>query len=291
MNIYAEKALKLKKEMEMTHVAIGVKIIHDEKDIPEDAFRPFKDKGEHYAMCQIMTMVKEKHITVALAKEDHWCWKPLIGLGLVDMEPGTEAWEIALKNNGIPDRKMSEQNWKQFPRLERRDDTIVLVGPLDTCKFEPDVVLMYCDRNSQARWMIGALKLHTSDYFSLTMDYIDSCIWSILPTLKEHKPWITIPDPGECHRAGCDEHELIFSVPADIFPQFADDTCMKYGKHNSRLKNPDGTYKMDAVMVPDFPRPSFYNKLYELWGLKSDGVVAWKEADREEVDKSLLNKY
>ena len=31
--------------------------------------------------------------------------------------------------------------------------------------------------------------------------------------------------------------------------------------------------------MPDFPRPQFYNELFEMWGLQT-GEVSWNESQR-----------
>jgi uncharacterized protein (DUF169 family) len=271
MNKYSTASKLLTETLPLSHSPIAIKIAEEETEIPENCFRPYRDKKERYAFCQIVTMVKENHITVALGKEDHWCWKPLIGLGLVDIEPGSEAYRIALKNNGVKETELSAENFNEFPRLPRKDSRVILVGPLDSCEFEPDVVLIYCDEVSQLRWLIGALKYRSGKRVSTELDYIDSCMWSILPTYISKQPRVTLPDPGEEDRAGCGKNEIILSVTPE----------MKLDAQKRRLRNDDGTTKMNAKMVPNFPRPQFYNKLFALWGLESNGVVAWSEKERE----------
>ena len=90
----------------------------------------------------------------------------------------------------------------------------------------------------------------------------------------------TLPDPGELDRGACPEDEMIVTIPTGLFGEVADGAMLKERKQNARLKNPDGTPKMKSAMEPDFPRPEFYTKLYELWGLDSSGKVIWSEKDR-----------
>lgn len=281
MNKYGDAVDSLVQTLGLAYKPVGIRITTDEREIPENCFRPFRDKKENYAFCQTITMVKTQGLTVALGKEDHWCWKPLIGLGLVDIEPGSDAYRIALKNNGVSDEALSAQNFDEFPKLPRNDDRLILMGPLDTCEFEPEVVLVYCDKVSQLRWLIGALKLRSGKRVSTELDYIDSCMWSVLPTYLSGEVRVTLPDPGEEMRGGCGENEIILSLPIWFFRQMAADVKMKIEAQNRRLKNSDGTVKMEAKMVPNFPRPQFYNKLFALWGLQSDGTVAWSEKERE----------
>lgn len=278
---HAGRAQVLMDGLTMSHTPIAVAVVQGVDKIPKNCYRPFKQDGVHYVMCQLMSMVKEKHIAVALSKEDQWCWKPLIGFGHVDMEPGTREFDIGIRNNGIADLAASAENFKELPKLSRNDENVVLISPVDICEFDPDVVLMYCDNLRQLRWMIGAIKLRSGQRLATELDYIDSCLWSTIPTMKTRRPWVTIPDPGEETRGACPMNEIILTVPIEMFDQLCIDAAMKIDNHNRRLKNPDGTYKMACEMVPDFPRPKFYNELYEIWGLDSNGKVAWSERDRE----------
>ncbi len=280
-NDYKEYCDMLTDCLKMRNRPIGLKVYRHGEQVPDKYWRPFRDANENYAMCQIMTLVKTQGRVIALTKEDHWCWKPLIGFGLVDIEKGSDAYSIALKNNGCMDLEKSAEDFDQFPKLERNDMNAILVGPLDQLDVTPDIVLLYANTNQQVRWMIGGLKYRHGIKVHSDFDYIDSCIWSTIPTLLSGEPKISIPDPGEVQRGGCPEDELILTVPEWMFKQMAVDTKKKIDDQNRRLNNPDGTVKMAAEMVPNFPRPGFYNKLYELWGLRSDGVVSWSEKDRE----------
>lgn len=279
MNKYTELCDNLVKALNMKWQPIAYKFARSSDDIPTDAFRPFRDKGIHYAMCQVVTMVKEQQITVALAKEDMWCWKPLICLGMVNCEPGTEAYEIALKNNGVLDREKSAENFNELPKLPMDSCYAIVIAPLGKATFEPDVICCYCDNNVQARWMIGGAKLNSGKRFDTTFDYIDSCVWSTIPTYQTGEFRITFPDPGEELRAACDKNEIIVSIPVDRFEDMVLGVCRKMAKQTQRFTNPDGSQRAQ-LNVPDFPRPQFYNELFKIWGLDCNGVVHWDEKDR-----------
>ena len=63
---------------------IAIKFLEKEEDIPEGAIRPKRDQGVHLAQCQAFALSRRKRQTVAMLKEDNWCWAPLIGYGLVN---------------------------------------------------------------------------------------------------------------------------------------------------------------------------------------------------------------
>ena len=87
---------RLRTTVGLPYSPVAIHIYEDDSEVPADAFRPYRDKGIHYGMCQAISLVKTEGMTIALSKEDHWCWKPLMAFGLVDCEPGTH-----IKNNRI----------------------------------------------------------------------------------------------------------------------------------------------------------------------------------------------
>jgi uncharacterized protein (DUF169 family) len=98
-NFYGEV---LENKLKLRSFPIAVKMLENEEDIPVSAFRPKKDKGMHFAQCQAFAMSRRDGITVAMLKEDNWCFAPLIAYGLVE-KPDDPAI----------------QNFLKFPRFER----------------------------------------------------------------------------------------------------------------------------------------------------------------------------
>ena len=74
-------------QLRLTSSPIGLKLVSSESDFPPNSFRPKRNKGQHLAQCQAFALSRLQGLTVAMAKEDHWCWGPLLGYGLVDHRP------------------------------------------------------------------------------------------------------------------------------------------------------------------------------------------------------------
>ena len=60
------------------------KVVIPEEDIPKEAIRPKRDRGYHLSQCQAFTLTRRNRETIAMLKEDNWCWAPLIAFGLVE---------------------------------------------------------------------------------------------------------------------------------------------------------------------------------------------------------------
>lgn len=269
-----ELGRRLRETVGLPYSPVAVRVYEDENEAPADAFRPYRDKGLHYGLCQVTSLVKTKGMTIALTKEDHWCWKPLMAFGLVDCERNTPVYQQVLRNCGIPQPDRADYHFqKDFPRMPRNDQRVIVEAPLETASFVPDVILAYCGSITQVRDLIAGAKRATGKLVQSSFDYMDSCVYSFFRSHYEREFHITFPDPGEEGRACCPNNEIIFSIPYEKLEMLVEQ-CEAKKKHAAGR-----TLKQNGTIMPDFPRPEFYNKLYEMWGLQT-GEVSWSEAQR-----------
>ena len=242
-NSYGEELERL---LLLRTLPIAVKMLEKEEDIPQEAIRPKRDRGYHLAQCQAFAMSRRQGATVAMLKEDNWCWAPLIGYGLVDP-------------NVPEDMVLPKDQVKILPRLEYGKYIGIVSAPLKTASFKPDLVLIYSN-TAQLRTILLILKYSGEPLVTSQFDPIDSCVYSTVPVILNGQYRITLPDPGDYERAMAGEDEIIFSVPV-----------AKLEKLVSALKEAEerklGYTHFAMDMRPDFPRPEFYKKLFRMWGL------------------------
>jgi uncharacterized protein (DUF169 family) len=223
---------------------IAVKMLEKEEDIPEGALRPKKDRGVHYAQCQVFALSRRQKLTIAMLKEDHWCFAPLIAYGLVDR----------------PDDPRLKP-FVTFPAFERGKYIGIVSGPLRTSKFEPDVVIIYSN-TAQLRNMLLPVSYKDRDSVSYHF-FPPACAYQVVPVMTSGQYMVTLPDPGDYQRALAGEDEIVLSVPA-----------AKMGDLLAGLRQfeeRDFNYAHAAMfMLPDFPRPDFYQRLFKDWGLDTE---------------------
>jgi uncharacterized protein (DUF169 family) len=254
-NSYGEE---LEKHLLLRTSPIAVKMLEREEDIPEDAIRPKRDRGYHLAQCQAFAMSRREKAAVALLKEDHWCWAPLISYGLVEVPEFFTSGDV-LFPHFVESREAAKGLVKDFPRLEYGKYIGIVSAPLKTASFEPDLVLVYSN-TAQLRHILLAVKYKEGALVTSEFDAIDSCVFSTVPVLLTGEYRITIPDPGEYERAMTGEDQIIFSVPGGKV-----ETLVQGLKHFEEIKLSYTDLKM--VMMPDFPQPEFYKMLFREWGL------------------------
>jgi uncharacterized protein (DUF169 family) len=261
-NLYNTHGCYLEKTLQLRTSPIAIKFLAKEEDTPPEAIRPKRDKGMHLAVCQAFAMVRRQQVTLAMFKDDHWCWAPLIGYGLVQCDEGDPSFHeisrfLMMENAEAAKKHLAEV----FPRVERGQYAGFVCGPLGTAGFEPDLALIYSN-TAQLRHMLLAVKYKCGSLVTSQFDPIDSCVYSVVPVLQGAGYRITIPDPGEYERAMAGEDEIIFSVRKEKLPELIEG--LKHFEENGR-----GYTRFVPQMAPDFPRPPFYNELYRQWGLET----------------------
>ena len=242
LNEYNSYGVDLERLLLLRTSPIAVKMLEKEKDIPEGAIRPKKDRGYHLAQCQTFAMSRRQRASVAMLKEDHWCWAPLMGYGLVE-------------NPHAP----FIDGHTSFPCLQYGKYIGIVSTPLRTANYEPDLVLIYSN-TAQLRSILSVVKYQEKSLVSSEFDPIDSCVYSVVPVLLTGQYRITLPDPGDYQRAMAGEDEIIFSVPRDKIEGLASGL--------RQLEERKSGYAYHTMeMRPDFPRPEFYKRLFRMWGL------------------------
>jgi uncharacterized protein (DUF169 family) len=233
---------------------LAVKMLEKESDIPEGAIRPKADQGYHLAQCQAFSLSRKKAETIAMLKEDNWCWGSLVAYGLVNPDNAEKFPEL-------------KDVVKKIPLVEFGKYIGIVSAPLKTANYMPDVVLIYSN-NAQLNNMLYALSFAGEGLINSPIYPIASCAYSVVPALAG-QCCITLPDPGELGRAQAGEDEIIFSLPGDKVSglvaqlQMFEERKMGY-RHNALWE-----------VMPDFPRPVFYKKFYRECGLEADDIPTW----------------
>ena len=238
---------------------IAMKFYEKVEDVPEEAIFPMKKYGKHMAWCQTFSYTRMKGLTIAMTKEDHWCWNPLIGLGAVECVPGQPQFDEVCKYIGIPEPDKAAKFFVNFPRLPLGKYEAVVTAPLKTASFVPDIVMIYAEV-AKINHMIRCIKGATADYVRSVFDGIDSCIYCSVPSFQTNEYRVTFPDPGDRERARARDDEVILTVPAGRMEEF----MASVSNMHQHMPFNDKLFEFPL----DFPHPPFYNNLFRMWGLQ-----------------------
>ena len=234
---------------------LAVKMLEKEGDIPAGTVRPKKDRGIHIAQCQAFAMSRRQKETVAMLKEDNWCFAALIAYGLVDKPDDPEF-----------------QQFVSFPTFERDKYIGIVSAPLRTANFEPDIVLIYSNTAQLRNKLLPThfkAEAHVDSHF-----FPPACAYQVVPVMSSGQYMVTLPDPGDYLRALAGEDEIVLTVPKDKIEELV--TGVRQIEEGD-LRQYFGYAHANMYMLHDFPQPPMYQTLFKRWGLYEEGMGEGKK--------------
>ena len=132
---YNECGTLLESSLALKTSPLAIKMLKTEAEIPGEALRPKRDRGYHFAQCQAFSVSRYQDKTVAMLKEDNWCWGALFAYGLIQPEIGEKFPEL-------------QNDLKIIPMIEYGKYIGIVSSPLKACTFEPDLIMIYSDAAS-----------------------------------------------------------------------------------------------------------------------------------------------
>ena len=237
---------------------LGIKMLSDEEQIPEGAKRPVKDLGTHMSLCMAFALTGRSEMTIAEFKEDMWCPEPVIGLGFE--KPLQYFLEGHIRYPGSAKNLEAGGNWaKNLPHFEYGKYKGILVGPLDSINFRPDIFIICCNPGQllqliMAKNWIDGLDIQT------TMSGHVVCVYAVVPVLRERKIAVSCPCSG-CFRIGmAAETDMIFSAPVDMLHDLLEGLLdlrkYKWGK----------PYNLVGI-APEYPLTEKYGQVGRMIGM------------------------
>lgn len=207
---FPEYAEILERRLRLKTFPIAIKLLEREEDIVEGAIRPKRDLGHLIETCQGFAMSRREGKTVAMLKEDMWCFEPVVGYGIA--EPPQEFME---GRNRFPDSAMTLEiagNWaRNFPRLKVGKYIGTMSAPLRTANFEPNLVLIYCDPSQLTSLLIAIECVYGRD-LTCRLSGHAACVYSVVPVIQTGECQVTSPCWGDRKEAIAQDYEIILSA-------------------------------------------------------------------------------
>jgi uncharacterized protein (DUF169 family) len=254
MNTYGSDLLNM---LVLRTYPIAIKMLKNESETPKGAVRPKRDLKTHYSACQAFGLVRRRGTPLAMFLEDHWCFEPIIGYGLV--EPPKDFMDGSGSAFFVESKEGAKKRSNEIALLPHGKYAGMVLAPLHKANFAPDLTMIYCNP-TQLRHMLFSYMQKNGRRVTSTLDPLWSCVHSIVPSLLNGTCAVTVPDPGDFERAGAADDEMIFTVPAANMKELMD------GVHHYE-KMGMGYRSFAHELKGDFQQPPFYQQYFKQWGL------------------------
>lgn len=259
-----EKLQDYGKEMEqilrLKTFPFGVKMLEDESQIPGGAYRPLQDDGKRLALCQAFALSRRNGMTVAMLKQDMWCYEPVIGLGMVEapkiFQDGYPSHPLYTRTPEAGKRSVSK-----FPRFPVGKYVGVVSAPLREISFMPDAVVIYCDP-SQLTFLLAGHQYPNGEKIQCTLSPGAVCIFSIVPVILEGKCKVATPCSGDRMAALAGDDELAFGAPIAALDDLM--LGLRYISESS------SKFPRALEMKPEAFFPDEYAEMREMVGIKDN---------------------
>ncbi len=227
---------ELEQRIRLQTFPLAVNLLKKEAEIPGGAERPLRDSGYHLPLCQGFAMSRKEGKTIAMFKEDMWCFEPVIGYGWA--EPPQYFLE---GHNRFPqdvkDLQAGRNFANDFPRFAVGQYKGIVSSPLTKVNFEPDLVILYCN-SAQLNLLLLGREYKDGHDLQCRLSSHAACVYCVVPTIKSGKCQVTVPCRGDRYFALAGENEIIFSVPVNKIEDLLIG-LRHVGKYGSRLpRNP-----------------------------------------------------
>ena len=191
---------------------LAIRLCRSQSELPEGAQAPLRDLGYQVTLCQAYGIARIHGWTLALSNDDQLCVGGAVALGFAAEVP-----------QGLPFPPIPAER-----RLEVGTYSHVVMAPLETVTFEPEVLAIWGNPAQVCRLVQAAL--WKGQPFSTNIAQPAACGAIVARTVTSDECQFILSCGGDRFYAGEQDHELVFTIP--------------WGKVDAVLKGLEDTRKM-----------------------------------------------
>jgi uncharacterized protein (DUF169 family) len=195
---------------------LAIKMLSQEEGVPEGAKDPVRDYGVPFSLCQALALSRKEGLTVVLDKNSQSCPIALTGLGLVRPEEFLGGKFVLAPTNQSPEaRKKIAGSLPRFPFGKYRR---VVISPIRTATFEPDVIVFY-GSGAQVMRLIQAAVFSSGKALTSMATGSGGCLVPIVASVLEGECKYAVPGNGDRRLGLVADGELAFGMPRERFEE------------------------------------------------------------------------
>jgi uncharacterized protein (DUF169 family) len=227
---------------------LAVKMLGPGDEVPEGAKNPVRDFGVAFSLCQAMALSRKEGVTIVLDKNSQSCPIALAGLGLVRPEEFLSGRFVLAPVNQSPDARKKMAG--SLPRFPFGKYQAVLISPIKTAAFEPDVIVFYGSA-AQVMRMIQAAVFSSGKALTSTATGSGGCLVPIVAAMLEGECKYAVPGNGDRRLGLVADGELSFGMPRERFEEVMQGLKLSHEGKQTYPISP-GYLKMEYQFPPSY---------------------------------------
>ncbi len=194
---------------------VAVRFLEPGEDPPQRARRPREEAGCSIALCQGLTLTRERGLTMLLELEESSCPLANAALGWDETAGPSFVAGFLLTMNYARDDESAARKVEGMARLDAAAYPRLVLSPLTRTRVEPHLVLVY-GNPAQIMRLVHAVSRWTGERVPADFGGIaGSCNEGIVRTFSTGVPRVALPGNGDRVFAATHDDELIFAFPAE----------------------------------------------------------------------------
>jgi uncharacterized protein (DUF169 family) len=233
---------------------VAVKMLKSEEAIPKDAQRPLKDFGHPFTLCQALALCRTDELTIVLDRDSQSCPIALVGLGFVRPDEYLSGKHMAVPINMSPEAR--KRAAASMPRFEFGKFNAIVLAPIQTARFDPDVIIFY-GNGTQVMRMIQAAVFASGEPLTSKSVGSGDCLLAVVAPVLEGACKYSIPGNGARRVGLVADGQVEFAMPKNRFDEVMQGLALSHeGKQ---------TYPISpGYLQLEYKMPPFYEELRKI---------------------------
>jgi uncharacterized protein (DUF169 family) len=227
---------------------LAVKLLRPGDGMPEGAKNPVRDFGVPFSLCQALALSRKEGLTIVLDKNSQSCPIALAGLGLVKPEEFLSGRFVLAPVNQAPEAR--QKMVASLPRFPFGEYQQVLISPIKTAAFDPDVIVFY-GSGAQVMRMIQAAVFSSGKALTSVATGSGGCLVPIVGSMLEGECKFAVPGNGDRRLGLVADGELSFGMPRERFEEVMQGLKLSHEGKQSYPISP-GYLKMEYQFPPSY---------------------------------------
>jgi uncharacterized protein (DUF169 family) len=227
---------------------LAIKMLRQEDPIPEGAKNPVRDYGASLTLCQALALGRKEGLTIVFDRNSQSCPIALAGLGFVRPEEFLSGKFVLAPTNQAPEARKKIAG--ALPRFPFGKYHHMLISPIKTAAFDPDVIVFYGSGAQVMRMIQGAVFSSGKALTSMATGS-GGCLLPIVASMLEGECKFGVPGNGDRRLGLVADGELVFGMPRERFEEVIAGLKLSHQGKQTYPISP-GYLKMEYKLPPSY---------------------------------------